>query len=228
MGLLSTHFTGREREEEIIRDALSKIQNGRPSCYAVNGMPGIGKSQLILHYATISFDRGQYSYIFWISAKSVDKLNQGLAKVLDLVGHPDRQLQEQSVKLTSARLWLEESHDDWLLIFDNVDRSALDFLRTYLPRKNGRGNILFTTRTADVADALVNMAGYQHSTLHLRALDRRDSANLFLEDAGVAATPSLLCHAEELVECVGRLPLAVVQAASFMKATRQDARNIQE
>jgi hypothetical protein len=30
---------------------------------------------------------------------------------------------------------------------------------------------------------------------------------------------SLLDHAEVLVECVGRLPLAVVQAASFMKQT---------
>jgi hypothetical protein len=218
IGLLSTHFTGRENELDFIRDALSKVQNGRPNCCAVHGMPGIGKSQLILHYAKVSFDRSLYSFIFWISTSSLDKLNQGLTKILDLVGHPDRYHQEQSARLTAARHWLEE-HDDWLLVFDNVDRSTVDFLRTHLPRRNAGGNILFTTRTVDVADALVNAAGGQHSVLKLRALEPRDSANLLLEDAGIAVTPSLLDHAEELVECVGRLPLAVVQTASFMKQT---------
>jgi hypothetical protein len=186
-------------------------------------MPGVGKSQLILHYAKTSFDHGRYSYVFWISGTSVDKLNHGLAKVLDLVGHPDRYLQEQSAKLTAARLWLEEPHDcDWLLIFDNVDGSTLDFLRTYLPRRNARGNILFTTRRADIASTLVTMAGNQNSILPLRSMELWDSANLLMKDAGFdtgTVSPSMLSHAEELVECVGRLPLAVAQAAACIKQT---------
>jgi hypothetical protein len=64
---------------------------------------------------------------------------------------------------------------------------------------------------ADVAD--------QHSLLKLRALEPRDSANLLLEDAGIAVNPSLLDHGEELVECVCRLPLATVHTASSMKQT---------
>jgi hypothetical protein len=182
-------------------------------------MPGVGKTQLVLRYATISFDGGRYSYIFWISATNVDKLNQGLANILDLVDHRDRYLQDQSAKLTAARRWLEERQDDWLLVIDNVHRSSLDFLRNHLPRRNARGHILFTTRTADVADTLVNISGRQDSTLKLRTMERRDTAHLLLEDAGIAVTPALLDHAGELVECVGRLPLAVVQAASFMKQT---------
>jgi hypothetical protein len=117
---------------------------------------------------------------------------------------------------------LEESLRDWLLIFDNVDSNTLDFLRTYLPRKNARGSIFFTTRKADLAETLVSMVGNHHSILFLRSMELRDSANLLLRDAGLdmgIISPSLFAHAEELVESVGRLPLAVVQAASCMKQT---------
>jgi hypothetical protein len=206
-----------------------------PCRFAVHGMPGIGKTQLVLQYATVSFNSGQYSYVFWVSATSVDKLNQGLAKILDLVDHRDRYLHEQSAKLTAARLWLEEpelhSHNagdpracsfDWLLIFDNVHRETLRFLRSHLPRKNARGNILFTTRTADVAEALVNVAGMEYPTLQLRAMGLHDTANLLFEDAGFNAetvTSLQFSQAEKLVKCVGCLPLAVAHAASYMKQT---------
>jgi hypothetical protein len=186
-------------------------------------MPGIGKTQLMLRFAKLSFDQNLYSHIFWISSTTIDKLTQGIANILDLVGHPSRNLREQTAKLTSARLWLEESPvHGWLLIFDNVDISTLGFLRTHLPRRNPRGNILFTTRTADVAHALVDVTGERHRTLELRALELRDTTNLLFKDAGIdvtSAMPSLYDQAEELVKCVGRLPLAVAQAGSFMKQT---------
>jgi hypothetical protein len=229
--LLSIHFTGREKDVDFIRDALSKVQDGKPSCCAIHGMPGIGKSQLVLHYANISFESGRYSYIFWMSAASIDKLNQGFSQVLESVRHPDRYRQEQNAKLIAARLWLEEVAGDWLIVLDNVDRSTLGFLRMNVPRTNRRGNILFTTRTADVAEALVNMTGHQHSTLQLQALDPRDTTTLLFKDAGIdmeMVTPLLLKHAEQLVECVGRLPLAVVQAASFMKQSHTSVEKMLE
>jgi hypothetical protein len=225
LGILSVHFTGRDKEVDFLKDALSKVEGDKPCCCAVHGMPGVGKSQLVLHLAKVSFDQGRYSYIFWISGTSVDKLNHGLTHVLDLVGYPHHHLQEQSAKLTAARRWLEECHDNWLLILDNVDQSILDSLRTYLPRRSSRGNILFTTRRADMAETLATMAGNHQSTLSLRSMELRDSANLLLKDAGFdmgIVSPALLSHAEELVECVGRLPLAVVQAGSCMKQTQMN------
>jgi hypothetical protein len=218
---------GRDKELDVLRNFLHKEKSSSPNCCAIYGMPGIGKSQLVLHYSKISFDLRQYSHIFWISAASVSKLNQGFAKILDLIGHRDRFQQDHGTKLTAAQLWLEEPHGDggtdWLLVFDNVDKSTLGFFRTHLPRTNARGHILFTTRTMDVADALIAAARCQHSTLKLKALGPRDAANLLLEEAGIETenvTPFLLSHAKELVACVGRLPLAIVQAASFMKQTR--------
>jgi hypothetical protein len=231
IGRISDHFTGREEELVLLQTIFdkgksSKGKSSRPNCYVIYGMPGIGKSQLSLRYAKISFDLGHYSHIFWTSAASVDKLIQGFAEILNLVGHRDRYLPDQAAKVTAARLWLEEPHGDdvdWLLVFDNVDESTLDFLRTHLPQKNARGNILFTTRTKKLAETLVTAAGHRDRTRKLEALGLRDSANLLFKDAGIdkdSVEPSLLSHAEALVQCVGRLPLAVVQAASFMRETQ--------
>jgi hypothetical protein len=226
--LLSTHFTGRESELAFLVDVLGRSYGDVPSRCAVYGMPGLGKTQLVLRYAKLSFDGDRYTFIFWLSATTIEKLNQGLAGVLDLIGHPDRTLQDQNAKITAARLWLEGSHGgdrevDWLLIVDNVDTKTLEFLRLHLPRKNGRGHILFTTRTAAVAEALVNVAGEKHPTLGLGPLELRNTANLLLEDAGIdkeGVSSSALDEAEDVVKCVGCLPLAVAQVASFMKQTQ--------
>jgi hypothetical protein len=106
------------------------------------------------------------------------------------------------------------------LILDNVDMSVLEFLCEYLPQRNGKGSILFTTRAADVADALVRVSGGRHSTLKLLVPNLVDTADLFFMRAGIdagAVTPTQKGQAEELIRNLGFLPLAVVQAASYMK-----------
>jgi hypothetical protein len=187
-------------------------------------MPGMGKSQLVLQYAKLSSDRQQYSSIFWISGATVEKLNQGLAKVLHLIGHPDRDHPNQSTRLTSARRWLEEPDTNgsikWLLILDNIDQEVVGFLRQHLPRKNSTGNILLTTRTRAVAEAIITVAGQQHPIFELRPPDLRDAAKQLLKEAGINASiiaPNSTNGAEALVNCVGRLPLAISHAASFAK-----------
>jgi NB-ARC domain len=189
-------------------------------------MPGVGKTKLILRFVQIVFAKLLYSHIFWMSAATTDKLIEGMARILDIVGHPDRFRSDQNAKLIAARLWLEEPQPSdgvrWLLILDNVDMSVLEFLCEHLPKRNGKGNILFTTRAADVADALVRVSGGRHSTLKLHVPDLVDTADLFFTSAGVdasAVSAMQRSQAEELVQALGSLPLAVVQAASYMKQT---------
>jgi len=218
---LSTNFTGREKDLNRLEEMLNRTQGDIPSCCAIHGMPGVGKSQLSLCYAVKSFDAGRYTYIFWTSAASVDKLTQGFCKVLDLV-HPDRYIPDQNVKLTAARLWLEECTVNWLFIVDNVDSSTLDLLRMHFPRRSSQGSVLFTTRTVAVAEALTIITRTPNSTLKLLTPDVHDSITLLFNDAGIRSdtvTPLHLSHAKQLVESVGRLPLAVAQAASFIKET---------
>ena len=218
LDLLSGHFTGREQELAHLETVLDVAHGDVPTRCVIYGMHGLGKSQLVLQLAKLTFNRRRYSIVFWISATTIEKLNQGFVKLLHLVGHPDRFHQEQSAKLIAARRWLEEASSiDWLVIFDNVDIAALGFLREHLPRKNWRGNILFTTRTENVAQGLAYAAGQQHELFELRLPNAKDAAKLLLEHFEEQGTDTLSSKAEDVARCVGFLPLAVAHAATFMK-----------
>jgi hypothetical protein len=89
-----------------LREVFSAASCGVPIRYVIYGMPGLGKTS----YAVEAYDQGLYSQVFWSSGTTVDKLNEGIAKILDLLGHPDRFKMEQGAKLTVARIWLESAH----------------------------------------------------------------------------------------------------------------------
>ncbi|KZP05613.1 hypothetical protein FIBSPDRAFT_967120 [Athelia psychrophila] len=161
---ISSCFMGREDDFQAITSALDSCDGDAPSRYAVWGMPGLGKSQLALSYANASFKTGRHTHIIWIPATTLEKVNQGLAKVLDLLQHVDRHNADQGARLTAVRLCLERSHQHlkWLIILDDATSATLPFLREHLPRQNGCGSILITTRTLDVAETITSVAGKQH------------------------------------------------------------------
>jgi hypothetical protein len=77
-----------------------------------------------------------------------------------------------------------------------------------------------TTRTQTVAEAITSVAGQQHLNFELHAPGLIDAAALLLREAGIntgdpASTP--ISGAEELVKCVGSLPLAISHAALYAK-----------
>jgi hypothetical protein len=115
---------------------------------------------------------------------------------------------------------LEQSDSvSWLLVLDNVNIETINFLRQHLPRRNSKGNIIFTTRTESVAEALTNSAAQHHQSFELRAPILKDAVNLLLKETGAGANPvpSSIDRAEDVVKCVGCLPLAIAHAASFVK-----------
>ncbi|KZP04222.1 TPR-like protein, partial [Athelia psychrophila] len=220
--LISSCFTGRVEDIQFIADAFASPTGSAPARCAVWGMPGLGKSQLSLKYAHSSFELGRHKHIFAISATTVEKLTQGLAGVLELVQHPARHNPDQAVQLTAARHCFENSEeygfDEWLIMFDNATSETVAFLRQHFPRQNANGSILITTRTFEIAEALTNVAGQQHSICELKALSTIQSAELLLKKAGIPSSTTLdVDSAKKLVERMGCLPLAVEQAGAMMK-----------
>ena len=220
LDLLSVKFTGREREIALIIEFLEIVYGDLPARCALHGMHGVGKSRVSYALAKYLYDKGDCRNVFWMQATTVEKLHQGFSKLLYLVSHPDRSSADDGNRLTAARRWLEDFDSGrWLLVIDNVARETVDFLREHLPRKNGRGNILFTTRTEDVARALTHVAGAQHKVVELRIPNVEDAAKLLLNHLSGSETLADSSRVQEVVKGVGCLPLAVAQAASYMMET---------
>jgi hypothetical protein len=217
--LLSSHFTGRENQLKHISSAFEHIGDIPRRC-ALYGGPGVGKSQLTYGWAKLTFDQKQHAYIFWISATTVEKLNQGFSKLLHLIQHPDRSHPEQSVRLIAARRWLEDvDSGNWLMVLDNVHLETIAFLREHLPRKNGRGSLLFTTRAKDVATALASAGGQRHNVVEVPFLNVQDSVKLFLQHFDGSKMETQMVELEEMMKALGGLPLAISHAAAYMKNT---------
>ncbi|KZP24455.1 hypothetical protein FIBSPDRAFT_693533, partial [Athelia psychrophila] len=187
--LISSCFTGRHEDVQFIANAFASPTGSAPPRCAIWGMPGLGKSQLVLKYAHSSFESGRHTHIFAISATTVEKLTQGLTGVLELVQHPARHNPDQSMQLTAARHCFEHSEKygfvQWLIIFDNATSETVAFLRLHFPRQNANGSILITTRTLEIAEALTTVAGQQHPICKLNALSLIQSAELLLKKAGI-------------------------------------------
>ncbi|EGN94865.1 hypothetical protein SERLA73DRAFT_162897 [Serpula lacrymans var. lacrymans S7.3] len=218
--LLSAHFTGRGKELEQLKKLFDTDGGDIPARCAVFGMPGLGKTQLALQFANMEFINKHISHVFWISSTTTEKLQEGFANILCLIRQSHLLKLDLEARLVHVRRWFEESGSrTWLIVLDNVVGDTLGFLRKYLPRTNARGRILYTTRTQEVAEAIVLAAGQQHHVVRLDVLDAQDAATLFLKDAHILSNDSSISTstAEQLVNCVGRLPLAIVQAASFKR-----------
>ncbi|KZP22291.1 TPR-like protein [Athelia psychrophila] len=220
---ISSCFTGRESELDFITISFNTFQSDKPTRFVIYGMPGLGKSQLALQHANLAFTaKTRKNYVFCVSATTVEKLSQGLARILGLLNHADRNHPDQAVQIAAVRLWLEQSDRHgcrrWLLIFDNVTAESAKFLRDHLPRQNASGTILITTRTRNIAEAVANVAGQKHLIFQLKALSKAQSVSLLLKKAGIDdIAPADLASAEKLVSRMGCLPLAVQQAGSYMK-----------
>ncbi|KZP26494.1 TPR-like protein [Athelia psychrophila] len=202
---ISSCFTGRESELDFITTSFNTFQSDKPTRFVIYGMPGLGKSQLALQHANLAFTAGVYSHIFCVAASTVEKLSQGLARILGLLNHADRNHPDQAVQIAAVRLWFEQSDRHgcrrWLLILDDATVESAQFLREHLPRQNAGGCIL----------------GH-HSNLAILQNHKAQSVDLLLRKAGIQTSAAEeLENAERLVSRMGCLPLAVEQAGSYMK-----------
>ncbi|RYP03604.1 hypothetical protein DL764_005034 [Monosporascus ibericus] len=143
-------FVGRE---PILQQLLERIppSANKNDCQrtAVEGLGGVGKTQVALEAAYRVRDEHPACSVFWVPAVdfiSFEKAYRKIGKALGVQGLDD---DKADVKLLVKAALSRESAGNWLLIVDNADDLKLLFtdpaLADHLPF-SWKGSILFTTR----------------------------------------------------------------------------------
>src|SRR5215469_13582765 len=200
------NFTGRGRE--LARLASGLAANSMVTVQAVHGMGGVGKTQLATEYAHLHAT--SYDVVWWIAAEkpaAIPDQFTALAKRLglDVAGDPEALAAQVNEALRET--------PGWLIIFDNAD--TVENIAPWLPcgplPGGALGHVITTTRRGGFA-----------------ALGRVLDLNVIGLDAGVTLlrgrVPNLDQRTgERITEELGRLPLALEQAAAYLDQTGMPA-----
>ncbi|MGW2623376.1 FxSxx-COOH system tetratricopeptide repeat protein, partial [Micromonospora taraxaci] len=190
-------FTGRDRMLVDLRQAL--VSGGRAVVYALQGMGGVGKTQLAIEYA-YRF-AGEYELVWWIASQQPELIGEQFAALATAVGVADADT-DVPAAVTSVKGFLRAA-DRLLLVFDNVE--AREDIDPWLP--GGSGHVVVTSRspvwTGVAQPVRVDVFARSESMALLRT---------HLPQVGEA-------EADELADALGDLPLAVAQAAELLAET---------
>lgn len=206
-------FRGRDKE---LADLERWLCGDEPMTVVINGMAGVGKSQLASECAHRLRDRFPGG-VFWLSMVSPEDIKTQVAHCggpegLNLPGWNGLSLDDQvgAVK----RVWATPVR--CLLIFDNLEDKEL--LRQWRPTTGG-AQVLVTSRRGDwrATDGITE--------LPLRPLDRSSSYQVLLGPRAheqkqpietLLADPQQQAAADAICDDLGDLPLALALASAYL------------
>ncbi len=196
-------FVGRTNELAWLEKSAAESRSG--TVLVVHGLGGVGKSTLAARFAELHF--GQFSVVWWVTAESTTEVEHGLADLAAALLPDDGQSSlKQRTELAVG--WLS-SHDDWLLILDNL--TTLAHVSGLLKRVRG-GKIIITSRQG------TGWRGF--STLRLDELPRNEALELLEQTIRADWPEADLTGGEKLCTDLGALPLALEQAGAYIAETR--------
>jgi Tetratricopeptide repeat/NB-ARC domain len=194
-------FTGREELLAVVRRAL--LSTNRTVVQALNGMGGVGKTQLAIEYAH-RFASG-YDVVWWVNADKSGLIGEQFAA---LAGELGCAVSAASLaEIQRAALMSLRDTERWLLIFDNAETP--EDIHGWLP--GGAGHVLITSRSRGWDEVAV--------PIEIDVLTRDESVAMLRRRArGLSEAEASL-----VAEAVGDLPLAVSQAVGYMAETGMSA-----
>ncbi len=209
------YFTGRETLLASLNKRLSTTRMAAlTQAQALYGLGGIGKTQTAAEYA-FRYSEG-YTHVFWVLAATRDNLIADFVRLAGLLNLPEKDWQDQQQIVNAVKRWLA-TYEGWLMILDNAD--DLPQARQFLP-PNHKGFVLFTTRA--------QASGTIAASIEVQQLDVQEGSLLLLRcakklldvtDTLDQAQPADRAAAERIVKEMEGLPLAIVQAGSYIEET---------
>ncbi|KEY73924.1 hypothetical protein S7711_07766 [Stachybotrys chartarum IBT 7711] len=212
-------FVGRD---ELLKQLLDSVPPSActEDCQriVVEGLGGIGKTQLTIEVAHRVRDIHPDCSVFWVPAVSTimfENAYREIGRALRIPGIDDDKADVKDLVKTALS---RNDTSSWLLIMDNADDAELLFtsseLMSYIPFSR-KGSILFTTRTHNVA---IRLRSRGH-IMKLGELNDVEAAQLLHQ----ALEPSQTDNIEStmrLLKYLANLPLAIRQASAYMASNR--------
>ncbi|CAN3978424.1 NB-ARC domain-containing protein [Kitasatospora purpeofusca] len=177
----------------------------------LSGGGGVGKSQLAAVYAHRAHAEG-VDVLVWVNAAETSQIITAYAEAARAVGEGAVGGQDAETDARVFLKWLAVTDRSWLVVLD--DLTDLEGAGPWWPRPPAgtNGRVLATTRRRD---ALVTGGGRARVDIGTYAPD--EAVGYLEERLGEADAGHLLDdRAEDLVEALGLLPLALAHAAAYM------------
>ena len=206
--LLADCFQERPQETTRLREALTQGQTAVLT-QVLSGLGGVGKTQLAAAHARHMWAAAETDLLVWISANTRDAVQATYARASREISQVAPTSIEEATDWFLG--WLQNTERRWLIVLDDVSDPA--HLRGLWP--NGRsGQVVITTRRRD---ATLSSGGRQMVEIGVFS---EDEASTYLSEK-LHGDQDLLAESEELAAELGYLPLAMSQAATFMRDRRE-------
>jgi len=218
--LRNSSFTGRSAELETLRANLFDHRGDHPLMQVICGPAGVGKTEIAAEY--VHLNRNDYGIIWWIGAKSHDRVKSALIELAQHLQLPQAVTISGRDRTITAVLEALESGAQarWLLVYDDAGQ-PID-MRGYLPAACPSGHIVITSRAqtwpdyAEAKNIEVSPLTEEEAVDFLR---RRIPALAVSEKLGKDEDARRRAEAVRLASALGRLPIAAEHAAAYLAET---------
>ncbi|XP_078344242.1 uncharacterized protein LOC144629874 [Oculina patagonica] len=209
-------FCGRDNELQAITNHLEEMASGC-AFSAICGLGGVGKTSVAVEYLW-RMRREYPGGVFWTSGENNSLFQISITDMARQIGTFE---DEFSCTLSKTLGWLQNQNQLWCLVVDNLDEleMSLDLRKLLMGhwKQAAHGHIIVTTRreTKEVSE---DVAIEEQFCIGMNCLTEEDGIQLLrMRTEKVEGEDSEI---RELVNELGGLPLALDQAAAYIRCLR--------
>ncbi|ASW54132.1 FxSxx-COOH system tetratricopeptide repeat protein [Plantactinospora sp. KBS50] len=197
----NARFTGRDDDLAQLRGQLRSSGSAVVLPVALQGMGGVGKTQLALEY--VHRFKSAYDLVWWVQADPPEFVDTSLADLGSRLELPVEPALLETVRAVLQALSRNEPYERWLLVYDNAEE--IERVAPFLPQ--GGGHVLLTSRNRGWGD---------HATpVPVDVFDRAESVTHLRQ----RVTQMTAEEADRVAETLGDLPIAVAAAGAWLADT---------
>lgn len=173
------------------------------------GLAGVGKTTFVKNF--ILAKHTSYKYKIWFNSETPSVLKKELLEFGEYKSLYDKS-DRTEIKIIKVIKWLEEI-GEVILVFDNVER--YENIKGYIPRNC---DVLITSRNNKMP-----------SPVYMDVMSPKQAENLFIktyvENKVISSEKKV--EIRKILEQLGYLPLAIVQAAAYIRENSLDLKSYQ-